>query len=86
MGMTPINLVLPEPLLEYVEGRVAHGEFSTPSDFIRTLIRRDREQRLAAFEAEMLESLASGQTEFSTEELTGGNLVAILKDQLAKKI
>jgi putative addiction module CopG family antidote len=81
MGMTQINLTLPDSLQEYVEGRVSHGEFGTPNEFIRTLIRRDREQRLAALEAEMLEALAGGRTELSTEELTGGNLVAILKSK-----
>jgi len=77
--MSQINLVLPEPLQEYVEGRVSHGPFGTPSDFIRTLIRRDREQRMAALESEMLEALAGGRTDLSSDELTSGNLTAILK-------
>jgi len=77
--MSQINLVLPEPLQEYVEGRVTHGPFATPNDYIRTLIRRERDQRMAALEGELLDALAGGRTELSTEELTGGNLVAILK-------
>ena len=42
--MTSMNISLPEELKEYVEKRT-QGAYSTPSEFIRDLIRQDRKQR-----------------------------------------
>ena len=43
MSMTSLNISLPDPLKSYVEGRVASGDFGTPSEFVRNLIRQDKE-------------------------------------------
>jgi antitoxin ParD1/3/4 len=50
MANTSMNFSLPEMLKDYVNERVAEGGYSTPSDFVRALIRADRErqQKLAA--------------------------------------
>jgi antitoxin ParD1/3/4 len=47
---TALNISLTEALKEHVRKRVAEGAFSNASDFIRALIRLDRQQqeRLAA--------------------------------------
>ena len=50
--MTSLNISLPEPLKEYVEGQVASGDRGTPSEYIRELIRQDKER---------FERIASGQ-------------------------
>ncbi len=42
--MTSINISLPETLRNFVEKRVADGGFSTASEYLRDLIRSDRER------------------------------------------
>ena len=44
--MTSLNISLPEALKEYVEGQVATGDWGTPSEYVRELIRQDKERRL----------------------------------------
>jgi antitoxin ParD1/3/4 len=81
MGMTQINVTLPETLQEYVYSRVEHGEFGTPSEFVRTLIRRDREQRVAALETEMLSALSSSTVEILAEDVASGKLIKALRER-----
>lgn len=50
-----MNISLPESLRSYVESRVESGAYSTPSEFVRDLIRRDREQE--EIEQKLLEAL-----------------------------
>lgn len=42
-----INISLPEPMAKLVAQAVATGQYSTKSEFFRTLIRNWREQELA---------------------------------------
>jgi putative addiction module CopG family antidote len=42
---TTLNISLPEALKEHVQKRVAEGTFSNASDFVRALIRLDKEQQ-----------------------------------------
>ncbi|SNS31047.1 antitoxin ParD1/3/4 [Granulicella rosea] len=83
MAMTSFNISLSDTMKEYVESRVSQGDYGTPSDFVRSLIRRDKERRIAALEDELLEALDSGVIEVSQDELTGGNLVEILRARSA---
>ena len=58
---TSMNISLPDPLKEYVHERVAEGEYSTPSDYMRTLIREDMKRRAADWlEHALLAGLNSG--------------------------
>ena len=52
-----MNISLPESLREYVESRVESGAYSTPSEFVRDLIRRDRDQE--EIEQKLIEGLQS---------------------------
>ena len=42
MSTTTIHVTLPKALKEYIEKRVAEGEFTSPSDYVRTLIRAEQ--------------------------------------------
>jgi antitoxin ParD1/3/4 len=42
--MTSLNISLPGSMRLYIEARVRKGAFSTPSEFIRTLIREDEKR------------------------------------------
>ena len=48
--MTSLNISLPEALKQYVEGQVASGDWGTPSEYVRELIRQDKERRAARLE------------------------------------
>jgi antitoxin ParD1/3/4 len=60
MSMTSMNISLPQELREYVEEKTKAG-YSTPSEFIRELIRRDQKrQARERLNALLLEGLDSG--------------------------
>ena len=82
--MTSLNISLPDPLKAYVEDRVASGDFGTPSEFIRNLIRQDKEQRRTRLEAELLDALQTKELAIAPEELQGRSLVAVLREKLAR--
>lgn len=57
MRQSSMNISLPESLRSYVESHVESGAYSTPSEFVRDLIRRDREQ--GEIQQKLLEGLQS---------------------------
>ena len=83
--MTSLNISLPNPLKAYVEDQVASGDYGTPSEFIRNLIRQDKEQRRSRLEAELLDALQTKELVISPEELSGRSLVAVLREKLSSK-
>jgi antitoxin ParD1/3/4 len=84
MAMTSLNISLPNPLKAYVEDQVAAGDYGTPSEFIRNLIRQDKEQRRSRLEAELLDALQTKELVITPEELNGRSLVAVLREKLAR--
>ena len=82
--MTSLNISLPDPLKAYVEDRVSTGDFGTPSEFIRNLIRQDKEQRRLRLESELLDALQTKELAISAEELKGRTLVAVLREKFAQ--
>jgi len=82
--MTSLNISLPNPLKAYVEDQVAAGDYGTPSEFIRNLIRQDKEQRRSRLEAELLDALQTKELAITPEELNGRSLVAVLREKLAR--
>jgi antitoxin ParD1/3/4 len=60
-SMTSLNISLPQTMKDYVENCVQSGAFSTPSEYIRALIRDDQKRRAEErLEALLLEGLNSG--------------------------
>ena len=69
MATTTLNISLPEALKEHVQKRVAEGAFSNASDFVRALIRLDKErqEKLAALRRDIAEdSISSIAAKVST--------------------
>jgi len=58
--MATMNISLPEELKDFAQKKATGGGFSTPSDYIRSLIRADRERVLGELEALLLEGINSG--------------------------
>jgi putative addiction module CopG family antidote len=46
MAMTALHILLPQGLRAYIDQQVASGDWGTPSEFVRELIRRDKERRM----------------------------------------
>jgi antitoxin ParD1/3/4 len=84
MAMTSLNISLPDPLKAYVEERVSSGDFGTPSEFVRSLIRQDKEQRHSQLESKLLEAIQTRQIAIFPEELNGRTLVSVLREKLAR--
>jgi antitoxin ParD1/3/4 len=60
--MKSINISLPEEMRIYIEEQVASGGYSTTSEYIRQLIRQDRQQKAEKqLEQLLLEGLNSGE-------------------------
>jgi len=67
--MTKVQVSLPEPLKQFIDGLVAEGAFKDPSEYLQTLIDRDRQAReKARIEALLIEGLNSGPSTPMTPE------------------
>ncbi|MCH4893805.1 type II toxin-antitoxin system ParD family antitoxin [Sphingomonas sp. SFZ2018-12] len=63
--MAQMNISIPDKLKSWAEQRVAEGRYSSTSDYVRDLIRRDEAEaaKLEALRAAIDEGLASGVSE-----------------------
>ena len=67
--MASLNVKMPEPMREYVDERAEEGNFGTPTEYIRHLIREDQKAReKELLEKMLLEGLNSGESIPITEE------------------
>lgn len=59
--MAQLNISVPDGLKSWIDARVAQGRFSSPSDYVRDLVRRDQERadETAWVQAMVDEGLAS---------------------------
>jgi antitoxin ParD1/3/4 len=61
MSMASLNISLPQSLKDYVEQRVESGGYSTPSEYVRELLRQDQDRQAEQkLEALLLAGLNSG--------------------------
>ena len=61
MSTATMNISLPDSLKKYVKGRVEEKRYSTPSDYVRSLIREDQKKRNEnKLEQLLLDGLNSG--------------------------
>jgi antitoxin ParD1/3/4 len=60
--MTSLNISLPETLKKYVEQQTEQGGYSTPSEYVRQLLREDQKRRAEEkLENLLLAGLKSGK-------------------------
>ena len=79
MPMTSLNISLPEALKEYVEGQVASGDWGTPSEYVRELIRQDKARRLGDLETSLVAA------ELNVAEIRRKGLVRALRERTMKR-
>lgn len=77
--MTSLNISLPDALKKYVEGQVASGDWGTPSEYVRELIRQDKERRLGDLEQELVAASKGPKIEIPVSEIRKNGLVATLR-------
>jgi antitoxin ParD1/3/4 len=82
--MTSLNISLPEVLKAYVEGQVASGDWGTPSEYIRELIRQDKDRRLANLEHELLAAAKGQKIEVSITEIRKKGLITALRERVRR--
>jgi antitoxin ParD1/3/4 len=85
MAMTSLNISLPEALKNYVEGQVASGDWGTPSEFIRELIRQDKERRLGNLEQELVAAARGATVELSIADIRKKGLLAVLRERTRRR-
>jgi antitoxin ParD1/3/4 len=81
MAMTSLDISLPESLKAYVEGQVSSGDWGTPSEYIRDLIRQDKERRMANLEQELIAAAKGPKIEVAVAEIRKKGLVAALRER-----
>ena len=69
--MATMNISLPDPMKQWVEGQAETGRYSNASDYVRDLIRRGQERttKIEAMQALIDEGRASGVSGRSVEEI-----------------
>lgn len=64
-----MNISLPDPLKQFVDGQIAEGRYSSVSEYIRELIREDEKRKAQQLlEALLLEGLEGGESEFTKKD------------------
>jgi antitoxin ParD1/3/4 len=80
--MATMTVSLPDPMKDWIEMQVEDGEYASSSDYVRDLIRRDRERRNQARLEELRrivdEGLNGGVSTRTTDEIFA-EAVAIAK-------
>lgn len=67
--MESMNISLPEPMKEFVDGQIASGRYSSASEYVRELIRDDEKRKAhERLETLLLEGLQGEETELTRED------------------
>ncbi|MGH9498901.1 MAG: type II toxin-antitoxin system ParD family antitoxin [Terriglobales bacterium] len=83
--MTSLNISLPEALKQYVEGQVASGDWGTPSEYVRELIRKDKERRFHNLEQDLRAATKGPKLEVPVAQIRRKGLVAALRDRTRRE-
>jgi antitoxin ParD1/3/4 len=84
MAMTSLNISIPEQLKAYIEARVESGDYGTPSEYVRSLVRQDKEAKLDHLKQQLLAALQTEELDITREELASSNLGVLLRSKLKK--
>ena len=79
--MTSLNISLPEALKNYVEGQVASGDWGTPSEYVRELIRHDKDRRLGNLEQDLIAAAKGPKIELPVAEIRKRGLISALRER-----
>jgi antitoxin ParD1/3/4 len=85
MSMTSLNISLPEALKGYVEGQVASGDWGTPSEYVRELIRQDKERRLGNLDQDLIAAAKGPKIELPVAEIRKKGLIGTLRERARRR-
>lgn len=84
--MQSMNISLPDPLKQFVDGQVAQGRYSSASEYVRELIRADERRKAEEqLETKLLEGLNSAESELTPEDWSAIRREALAKIESRKK-
>ena len=70
--MQSMNISLPDPLKQFVDGQIAQGRYSSASEYMRELIRADEKRKAEdQLEAKLFEGLSSHESELTPPDWSG---------------
>ncbi|MCC7250457.1 MAG: type II toxin-antitoxin system ParD family antitoxin [Hyphomicrobium sp.] len=67
--MATMTVSLPDPMKAWIETRIDSGEYASSSDYVRDLIRKDKDSRLSALRRRIDDADASGISVRSLDEI-----------------
>ena len=84
--MQSMNISLPDPLKDFVDGQIAAGRYSSVSEYVRELIRADEKRRAEdRLEALLLEGLQGEETLMSRADWQDLRKEALKQVKVRKK-
>jgi antitoxin ParD1/3/4 len=84
--MQSMNISLPDPLKQFVDGQIAQGRYSSASEYVRELIRADEKRKAEdELEAKLLEGLRSSKAALTTADWKEIRAEALAKVAAKKK-
>ncbi|MEO8327493.1 MAG: type II toxin-antitoxin system ParD family antitoxin [Nitrospirota bacterium] len=66
--MAKMNVSVPDPMKDWVQGQIETGKYSNASDYVRNLIRRDQE-KIEVLRKTLLEGVRSGVSRRKVEDI-----------------
>ncbi len=82
--MTSLNISIPVQLKAYIEAQVESGDYGTPSEYVRSLVRKDKESKLDELKQRLLAALQTEEFELTPEELASKSFEDLLRAKLKK--
>jgi len=84
--MQSMNISLPDPLKQYVDGQISTGRYSSASEYVRELIRADEKRKAEdKLEALLLEGLQGEPTAFTPDDWQAIRQEAITRVKKTRK-
>jgi antitoxin ParD1/3/4 len=84
--MQSMNISLPDPLKQFVDGQIAQGRYSSVSEYVRELIRADEKRKAEELlESLLLEGLRGEETAFTPEDWHAIRQEALTQVKKARK-
>lgn len=70
--MASLNISLPDLMRKFIEAEVKRGAYSTPSEYVRALVRAEQQRQMREqIDRNLLDSLASGDPLDGEEVMEG---------------
>ncbi len=81
-----MNISLPDPLKQFVDGQISTGRYSSASEYVRELIRADEKRKAAEqLEAKLLEGLNGAESVLTSADWSAIRTEALAKIQARKQ-